>query len=442
MEMMATRMSFVLLLFTALGLAQTGGTQREFPLDSIAIEGNRILTASAIIRASGLKTGVKAGSAAFDAARDTLLGSGYFETVGYRFKPSAKAGYELTFDVREVETLYSIRVDALPATTDEVVAFLKTSDPLFTGKMPGTKLVLDRTAREIEQLLESKKLPAPVAGKLIAAGPDRFEVSFTPARGLPVVASVEFEGSKIISAIDLHNKMAEVAFGQPFTETGFRLLLENQIRAQYEAKGYMHVTFAAIATQPAADVLGLDVKVTVDEGAEYKLSRVSLTGVDAGESTRILKTAKLPVSTPPVPANAEQIKGAAGRVKDALRHRGFLDASVITDWKSDEDKKTVEFFLHVNQGSEYQFGKLTINGLDLTGEAAIRKIWSVKSGDSFPAEYPDFFLAQVKEEGLFDNMGDMKAVASVDRNSHVVDVALDFKGAPRKASEGRIRLDH
>ena len=59
-------------------------------------------------------------------------------------------------------------------------------------------------------------------------------------------------------------------------------------------------------------------------------------------------------------------------------------------------------------------------------------MWSVKAGDSFPADYPDFFLASVKEEGLFDNMGDMKAAAAVDRSTHVVDVALDFQGAPRK----------
>ncbi len=425
------------LLLTAL----VWGQAREFPLDSILVEGNKSLGAPAIVRTMGLRVGEKAGSPAFDTARDRLLASGYFETVAYRYRPSAKAGIEVTFEVREVETLYSIRVDALPATTEEVVAYLKASDPLFTftGKMPGTKPVLERAAREVERLLDSKKQPAAVGAKLVGAGAGLFEVDFTPARGLPVVASVDFEGSKVISAIDLRNKMAEVSFGQPYTENSFRLFLENQIRPQYEAKGYMNVTFPRIATQPAADVLGLDVKVTVDEGAEYKLSRVSVKGVDAAEGARILKSAKIPANAGQLPANGDLIKEAAVRARDALRHQGFMDASVTTDSKSDDGKKTVEFFLNVEEGPEYKFGKLTISGLDLTGDAAIRKMWSVKPGDSFPVEYPDYFLLKVKEEGLFDNLGDMKAATAVDRSAHLVDVTLNFRFAPRVAPPQKIQ---
>lgn len=398
-----------------------------FTLDSITVEGARTLAATAIVQASGLKTGQRAGVADFDGGRERLLNSGYFKTVAYRYKPSPKGGYELAFEVSEIEILYPLRVDALPAATDEVVRFLKTVDPLFTGQMPGTRPAIDRAARQIEQLLESKKQAGAVGGKLVAAGPERFEVSFTPVRGLPVVSMVEFEGSSLISAIDLRNKMADVAFGQPYTESGFRLFLDNQIKAQYETKGHLNVTFPKITTQAAADVLGLDVKVTVDEGAEYKISAVTVVGISADESAKMLKTAKLPANILQVPANAELVKEAAVRIRDGLRHRGFLDAGVSTDWKRDDDKKTAGFFIHLEQGEEYRFGRLTVNGLDLTGEAAIRKIWSVKTGDSFPVEYPDFFLAQVKEQGLFDNLGDMKAATSVDRKTHNVDVTLDFR---------------
>src|ERR1019366_7345465 len=104
-----------------------------------------------------------------------------------------------------VDTLYPIRVDALGATTEEVVDFLKTHDPLFKGKLPGTRQVLDRTTREIEQYLASKQNPATVAGKVVTVVPGQFEIEFTPARGLPAVSTVTFDGTKIISAPDLHN---------------------------------------------------------------------------------------------------------------------------------------------------------------------------------------------------------------------------------------------
>jgi len=446
------RILFVLLLFAGLIQAQTedrktssakaAGTTptpasvaKDFPIDSITIDGNRILSATAITAASGLKLGATSNISVFDAARDRLIASGYFDMVAYRYKPAAAGGgYDVTFEVQEIDTLYPIRIDGLPATAAEVVVYLKTKDPLFTGQMPGTQQVIRRTASEIEEYLESKGHTDKVAGKVIATAPEHFEVDFTPIRGLPAVSAVSFEGSKLISAIDLHNKISEVAFGQPFTENGFRALLESQIVPLYEAKGYMRVTFPKITSDPSTEVTGVDVKVTVDEGVEYKLTRVAVAGKSADESERILKRAKLPEMTI---ANFDQITEAAKRVQDSMRHQGFLDARVTTDKKMDDVKKTVEFFLVVDAGPEYTFGKLTVNGLGLDGEAAIRKMWVVKPGDPFPEGYGDYFLSKVKEEGLFDNLGETKAKADTNADTHVVDVTLDFKGAPPKEKEPR-----
>jgi len=441
------RILFVLLLFAALVPAQTAGPKpsaakaaassvaADFPIDSIVIDGNRILSAGAITAASGLKVGVIGNIAVFDAARDRLIASGYFDMVAYRYKPAtAGMGYDVTFEVQEIDTLYPIRIDGLPATVDEITRFLKSKDPLFTGQMPGTQQVIRRTVAEIEQYLETKGHSDKVAGKVIATSPEHFQVDFTPIRGLPAVSAVSFDGSRLIPAVDLHNKISEVAFGQPFTENGFRALLESQIVPLYEAKGYMRVTFPKITTEPSTEVTGVDVKVTVDESVEYKLTRVAVAGKSADESARIMKTAKLPQMTI---ANFEQVTDAAKRVQDSMRHQGFLDARVTTDKKMDDVKKTVEFFLVVDAGPEYTFGKLTVNGLGLDGEAAIRKMWSIKAGDPFPEGYGDYFLSKVKEEGLFDNLGETKAKQDIKADTHLVDMTLDFKGAPPKEKAPR-----
>ncbi|HTA40965.1 MAG TPA: POTRA domain-containing protein [Bryobacteraceae bacterium] len=426
------RICLVLLLFAAVLPAQTPGPRTvagDFQIDSITVEGSRI-PAAAIIQASGLKTGEKGNGAAFDAARDRLLATGYFDSVGYRFKASATGGYDVIFDVQEVTMYYPIRADALPASAAEITAYLKSKEPLFTGdKMPGTREVLQRTAREVEQYLESHGHPQEVAGKVVAISPEHLVIDFTPPRGLPAVAFVTFEGSKVIDAITLHNKINEVAFGQPYSEDGFRALLQSQIAPLYEMKGYMHVTFPTVTTSPSKDVTGIDVKVTIDEGPEYKLTRVAVFGKSPEESERILKRAKLPQLTV---ANFDEVRKAAERVQEEMRHQGFLDAEVTTDKKLDNEKKTVEFYLVATAGPEYKFGKLTVNGLGLDGEAAIKKMWGLKPGDSFPKGYGDYFLSKVKEAEIFDNLGDTKADQHVDADTHVVDVTLDFKyGAPK-----------
>ena len=422
------RISLVLLLFATIVAAQAPNQSREFPIDSITIEGNRI-PAAAIAEASGLKPGEIGNSAIFDAARDRLLATGYFDTVSYRYKPATSGGYQVIFEVQEVTMMYPIRVDALPVSTADIAAYLKTKDPLFTTKMPGTKQNLDRAAREIEQYLEVRGHPQKVAGRVTAIAPEHLIIDFTPVKGLPAVAYVTFEGSKAIPAITLHNKINEVAFGQPFSDEGFRALLESQIIPLYEAIGYLRVTFPKITSAPSTDVDGVDVKVTVSESVEYKLIRVAVADRSPEESARILRTAKLPKLTI---ANFDEVRQAAVRVQDSMRHQGYLDAEVTTEKNLDDQKKTVEFYLVVGAGPLYTFGTLTVNGLGLDGEEAIRKMWGVKPGGPFPEGYADYFLSKVKEEGIFENLGDMKAKPAINADTHVVDVTLDIKGAPPK----------
>ena len=157
---------------------------REFPIDSITIEGNRILSSAGIVTASGLKTGQTGSGPIFDGARDRLLATGYFDTIAYRYKPAEKGGYNVTFEVQEIPTMFPVRIEALPIAASEIEAELKARDPLFIGKMPGTQPAIRRTTAEIEQYLESKGHNDKVLGKMVATEPGKFEVQFMPARGL------------------------------------------------------------------------------------------------------------------------------------------------------------------------------------------------------------------------------------------------------------------
>ena len=82
------RIYFVLLLFAGLLPGQTpgprtvAGISRRFDYD----RGQQDSSAAAIVEASGLKLGEKGNAATFDAARDRLIATGYFDTVGYRYK--------------------------------------------------------------------------------------------------------------------------------------------------------------------------------------------------------------------------------------------------------------------------------------------------------------------------------------------------------------------
>ena len=86
-------------------------------------------------------------------------------------------------------------------------------------------------------------------------------------------------------------------------------------------------------------------------------------------------------------------------------------------------------------GTLFEMGKLTIEGLDVTTEPAIRKLWSQTEGKPYKAGYPQFFLDRVKEEGYLENVKDTRYEQHIAEAKRVVDVTLFFKGGQSKPPE-------
>src|SRR5207245_660303 len=114
----------------------------------------------------------------------------------------------------------------------------------------------------------------------------------------------------------------------------------------------------------------------------------------------------------------------------------YTKATFQVDRHIDDQKKTVALTLKPELGPQYTFGKLSIEGLDINGEAAVRKIWTMKEGKPFNADYPDYFLEQIREQGLFDDLGKTRSAAKVDEPNRTVDVTLYF-GASTGSDGGR-----
>jgi len=62
-------------------------------------------------------------------------------------------------------------------------------------------------------------------------------------------------------------------------------------------------------------------------------------------------------------------------------------------------------------------------------EPAIRKMWGERGGKPFDAGYPDAFLKQVKDQGIFDNLGEASSQTKVNEDAKTVDVTLIFLGS-------------
>ncbi len=408
----------------------------KWPIGRLSVDGNHDYTAEQVLAVAGLKVGQMAGKPEFDAARDRLLACGAFENVSYKFAPDGDSkSYLATFTVDETPTAYPVRMEDLPVPSAEIEGYLHQKDPLFnTAHLPATRPVLDRYVKLMDEFLAAHGSHDPVKAEVTNDSPDRYIIVFRPDKVLPAVARVTFEGNKVLTQTVLQDAIWASAVGLPFTEKAMRALLDSGIRPLYEARGRVRVAFPSITTEAVNDVTGIKVHVTVDEGEVYSLGKVAFDGPVPLDPSALLKAGDFKTGDI---ANFDRITEGVERIRLAVRKAGYLDVKVTSQRQIDDSKKTVDVSLHVDSGVQYSMGKVTFVGLDLESEAEMNRMWSLKPGKPFDPGYPDYFLKRVREEGVFDHLGETKADTKINDQTHVVDVTLRFATDNPESKPGR-----
>jgi outer membrane protein assembly factor BamA len=330
--------------------------------------------------------------------------------------------------VTEVQPAYPVRYEELGVPDADVETMLRAKDPLFSpARLPASKPVMDRYTAWIQEFLASKSVTEQIAGKVIAVAPDQYAIVFRPARNLPAVAAVTFTGNQVVPQGVLREAIAGVAVGAPYTEAGFREILNSAVRPVYEQRGRVRVSFTEVRSEPVSggEVAGVHVFVRIDEGVSYELGKVEIAGPSPVDPAALLKAGDFKTGDV---ANMDKVAGGVENIRKAVRHAGYLDVKVTQERKIDDEKKAVDVAVRIDPGAQYLMGKLTLVGLDLDGESEINRIWTLKEGKTFNPDYPDYFLNRVKEQALFEGLGLTKADVKVDEKRHLADVTLRFAG--------------
>lgn len=404
---------------------------KKYPLVTLQIQGNKQIPTERIVAASGLKQGALVAKADFDAARERLLESGAFESVGYSFKPAATVtGFDTTFEVVEVMMLYPYRFEALPASTEELRSALRKQEPLLGDKIPATPQVLNRYNAAIRQFLNGK---IEIMGEL-NSDTGNLEIVFRPAGERPRIAEVKFTGNREMLTALLLQKLSKDAVGLPYSEPLFRRVLDSAVRPMYEEQGRIRVAFPEITAKKAETNDGVAVTIAINEGPVYNLGTVVVAGLPAAEVEQLAKSQEWHKGET---ANFTQIEANLGKIRERQRAQGYLRAQTSVVRDIHDDTHTVNLTVKVDRGTQFTLGKLSIQGLDLISEPVIRKMWKLEPGQPFQDGYPEAFLNRVREEGVFDNLGKTRAESNIDENTHRVDVTLFFTGAGTPAKGKR-----
>jgi len=409
------------------------------PLQSLVIRGNRLYSSADITRELGLKIGERVDKATIDAARVKLQATELFNNVSYEYRTGVGAPppYQVTFEVAENDQTFPIRFDRFDEPQEKLRACLKEHVAIYSDRIPGTEGVLHRYQTAVESCLAQENKSTKVRAAISNDDPKQLTVLFSPETPAPTISQVEVSGNQAVDTGTILRAVNQVAIGVPLSDMRLKLILDGAIRPLYAAKGYAAVSFPKIATEPAKTNLGVVVKVEIKDGPQFKFGSIRFRGNGLDED-EIRST--IPFK-PGQPYNSEQVDNFRLDLMKKMRHRGLLDASISTDPETDDAKRVVNLVYNVTPGSVYNFEKLDIQGLDVTSQPVIAKLWGEKQGHPFNPEYPDFFLKRVQQEGIFDNLADVRSDYSADASTHNVTVHLYFKGGKSVQQRARDKKD-
>ena len=418
-------------------ITQPAGPKKEPPpgtLHSISIKGNHLYSSADIVRYSGLKIGQRVTGPIIEQARTKLQSTELFTNVSdtFRFVGNPPA-YDLTIEVAEIDQLFPMRFERLGVSSDAVQQFLRDHVEFYSDRIPGTGGVLKRYAAAVQEFVTQTDPSMKVKARVSNDDPKELSVLFAPDTPPPTISQVIVTGNQAVDTGTILRAVNQVAIGVPLSDTRLKLILDGAIKPLYAAKGYAAVTFPKVETEPSKTNRGVVVNVEIKDGPVFKFGAIRFHGSGLDED-------EIRSSIPFKPTqafNGKQVDEFRLDLVRRMKRRGLLDASVTTETQPDDSKRVVNVTYNVSAGAVYNFQKLDIQGLDVTTEPVVARLWGEKLGKPFNPDYPDFFLKRVQEQGLFDNLADTRSDYTADAASHGVTVHLYFKGGKSKQQTER-----
>jgi outer membrane protein insertion porin family len=412
------------------GAAET--SQTRFPLRAIEVAGNDYYGDEAIIKLSGLKVGDMVVSADFQRGLERISDAGVFDAVEFRFGP-LDGGYKVTYSVQELGELYRFRAEGFDAPPEEIRKLLAEKVPLFGENVPPTGTMVERIGNVLQELWKSKGNDSEVIGRLVPTGEDEFEMLFQPETAIETIAFVKFENSGVLSPLDLQRSFNQAAMGVPYSETRLKELLHYNVKPLYEEKARMEVEFCPCQAEPDPETKGVLVTVHVEQGEEYTFGGFQFPRDMPLTPEQMASMIKAKAGEP---ATMGKVREGLVAIEGTLKRNGYMQALARHEQKLDTGQKTVDVEVLLLPGAQYTMGNLTITGLDVITEPALRKRWGLKAGEPFDGGYPAYFLERVRD--MFDNLTKTDSKTKVNEDSKTVDVELIFIGSGEEKKPGEL----
>jgi outer membrane protein insertion porin family len=427
--------ALLLLVLTAAGPASaqspaTGGA----PLREVHAEGAKILTEPQIVSLAGLQPGSQVGKDDLQAAADRLIQSGLFAKVNFNFQTRG-GGVFVTYHVEESPRL-PVYFDNIPWFADsELADAIRKTFPYFDGTLPEGGAAVDRASDAVRELLSSRGLQAAVDHAVIPNPAGEGSVQEFRIEGASVqIATLEFSDPSLLESKAVQQHLSEIR-GKAYSRMAIDLFLTEAIRPVYLQQGYLRVKLGP----PEVRLTGnpnqkfpskIPVYVPVVPGAVFRWKEVHWTGNTLLSEFTLSNL--LGMKSGDI-ANGMQMENGWDRIREQYGHHGYLEAKLDPVATFDEQAHTVSYAVRIQEGIQYNFGKIVLTGLSLAAERKLYAAWPIASTNLFDKTKFEELLVKLQShrEQVFGELPvhyeTVGHFLQTDPDKRSVDVLLDFK---------------
>jgi outer membrane protein assembly factor BamA len=389
---------------------------------SITFSGYAGASQAELLAATGLAPGVALGQPEIQAAAQKLDNTGLFSDIRFSFN-----GVELHYTLKPADGAAPVIYANFPWWKGaDLTAAVAAKVPLFHGSVVPESGLQNEVVAALTTLVREKGVSATVtampntndSGQTVGV---TFRIDSPPVQ----VGAVTFTGAGAQWAAPLA-AIEKAAAGQDYG-VGTKSTLEAALKAVYHRKGYLDVSldnFAYGQPQFTNGKVTVPVSAAINEGAQYRLAGLRLSGDVLMKPDEFAKQAKLHTGDV---VDEDLLRQTLANVAWPYKAKGYLRAAITADPVFDRAKHTVDYSITVTPGPVFQMGKLTLVNLAPDQQALVMKYWALHSGDVYDATYPPSFLNRNKNtlHALDGWSASYKEYAHLD--THIVDLVITFR---------------
>jgi outer membrane protein assembly factor BamA len=409
-----------LLVLSVSGVLFAQGSRTTFTPQKIVFKGAPGYRDSDLAKVFGLTPGKPVGEAEIQPGLERLSEIGLFSDMQYLVNDLSLT---VTLVPQPAKTM-------LPAVFSNFVLFapgeleplLEARVPLYQGEIPIAGTLQQSVQDALVAILQEKGFAGATVESLPSGNPPS-AIAFSITNPPVLVRAVHVDGVSGLA----HAKVDEVM--EAFAEQPYERESEDAVRKRLE-DSYKDLAFLDIAVEPPArskpivepSRILIDLTTTVQEGAQYRLSRLDLPVTPLISAADVAKAAEL---KPGDLATRIGLLATGSRIARQFRRRGYLDAKFTAKSEKDSATHAVVFTLLADPGPPYHLKSVKVLGLNPQQQSEFDANWKLTPGALYNEEYVASFLkSNTALRSLAGYSGTYKQIAYPDTQD--VDLIVKF----------------